>query len=204
MNESGFDYTALCRFRARLLINQQQKLIFTRFVNLAHEAGIIKENSLQIIDSTHVLGAAAVQDTYTLVKTAIQKLLRISRRKNGRAIQVFNRLTLSLDYSKKDKEDILWDDKVARQKLLNQLVNDSRVLRQAIDAEPEMELSKEEKEALELLSAIIEQDIEPVAAGEVKIKQVWPKTESFRRTIRKCVTVTKRAKGDSTGTRHRS
>jgi transposase len=171
MDESGFDYTALCRFRARLLINQQQKLIFTRFVNLAHEAGIIKEKSLQIIDSTHVLGAAAVQDTYTLIKTAIQKLLRISRRKNGRAIQAFNRLTLSLDYNKKDKENILWDDKVARQKLLNQLVNDSRALRQAIEAEPEMELSEEEKAALELLSAITEQDIEPAAAGEVKIKQ---------------------------------
>ena len=27
MDESGFDFTALCRFRARLLINQQQKLI---------------------------------------------------------------------------------------------------------------------------------------------------------------------------------
>jgi len=51
------------------------------------------------------------------------------------------------------------------------LVNDSRALRQAIEAEPEMEWSEEEQAALELLSAITGQDIEPVAAGEVKIKQ---------------------------------
>ena len=171
LNESGFDFTALCRFRARLLTSNQQKLVFTRFVNLAREAGIIKENSFQIIDSTHVLGAAAVQDTYTLIKTAIQKLLRISRKKNGQAIQAFNQLTLSLNYSKKEKEDVLWDDAVARQKLLNQLVNDSRALRKAIDDNPEMELSEEEKAAFEVLCTITEQDIEPIASGEVAIKQ---------------------------------
>lgn len=171
MNESGFDFTAICRFRARLLTSKQQRLVFTRFVTLAHEAGIVKGNSLQIIDSTHVLGAAAVQDTYTLIKTAIRKLLNSSRRKNGPAKQAFDRLTLSLNYSNKDKNDIQWDDRAARQKLLNQLVNDGRTLRQAIEAEPEMELSEEEKTALEMLSTITEQDIEEIEPGEVAIKQ---------------------------------
>src|SRR5690554_5281336 len=72
MGESGFDHTALCRFRSRLLTNQKHKLVFERFANLAKEAGIIKDNSLQIIDSTHVLGAAAVKDTYSLIKGAIR------------------------------------------------------------------------------------------------------------------------------------
>ena len=54
MNEAGFDYTSLCRFRARLLINKQQKLIFERFLHLAKEAGIVKDGGLQIIDSSHI------------------------------------------------------------------------------------------------------------------------------------------------------
>lgn len=47
IQETGFDYTALCRFRVRLLVNKKQKLVFERFLQLAKEAGIVKEGSLQ-------------------------------------------------------------------------------------------------------------------------------------------------------------
>lgn len=57
LQETGFDYTALCRFRARLLVNKKQKLVFERFLDLAKEAGIMKDGSLQIIDSSNILGA---------------------------------------------------------------------------------------------------------------------------------------------------
>ncbi|WP_425059919.1 transposase [Sporomusa carbonis] len=41
--ETGFDYTALCRFRVRLLVNKKQKLVFERFLQLAKEAGSLKK-----------------------------------------------------------------------------------------------------------------------------------------------------------------
>lgn len=72
MGESGFDHTALCRFRSRLLTNQRHKLVFERFANLAKEAGIIKENSLQIIDSTHVLGKIGICFPYRYILSSIQ------------------------------------------------------------------------------------------------------------------------------------
>ena len=106
ISETGFDHTALCRFRTRLLMNQKHKLIFERFVNLAKEAGIIKENGLQIIDSTHVLGAGAVKDTYALIKGAIRKLLKVSHKQNGKAKKVLDTLSLLVDYNQKDKEYI--------------------------------------------------------------------------------------------------
>ena len=101
INEAGFDYTALCRFRARLLINKQQKLVFERFVRLAKEAGIVKDGSLQIIDSSHILGASAVQDTYMLIKTAIQKLLKVRKKNQPHKSD----LVFQLDYSQKGKPD---------------------------------------------------------------------------------------------------
>ena len=157
LDEAGFDHTALCRFRSRLLINNKQKIVFERFINLAKEAGIVKENGMQIMDSTHVLGAAAVKDTYTLIKSAIQKLLKVSRKQNGKGISAFENLSLLIDYTQKDKEDIDWNDPSARQELLNKLVKDSRNITEALK---DTELSTKEQSALELLAAITEQDIE--------------------------------------------
>lgn len=167
ISETGFDHTALCRFRSRLLTNEKHKFIFERFINLAKEAGIIKENGLQIIDSTNVLGAAAVKDTYTLIKGAIQKLLKVSQKQKGKATKVLDSLFLLMDYSKKDKEDIDWNDSTARQELLNKLVKDSRAI---IEALKETELSKEEKASKDLLAVITEQDIEE-KEGQVALKQ---------------------------------
>jgi IS5 family transposase len=167
ISETGFDHTALCRFRTRLLMNQKHKLIFERFVNLAKEAGIIKENGLQIIDSTHVLGAGAVKDTYALIKGAIRKLLKVSHKQNGKAKKVLDTLSLLVDYNQKDKEYIDWNDSVARQELLNKLVKDSRTITAALK---ETELSTEEKAAQDLLCVITEQDIEE-KDGEAALKQ---------------------------------
>lgn len=132
IHEIGFDYTVLCRFHTRLLTNEKQKLVFERFVNLAKDAGILKENGVQIINSTHVLGAATVKDTYTLIKRAIQKLLKVSRKPNGKAAKVLEALSLLMDYSSTDKEAIDWNDSAARQDLLNKLVQDSRAIIEAL------------------------------------------------------------------------
>lgn len=167
INEPGFDYTALCRFRARLLVNKKQKLVFERFVNLAKEAGVIKENSLQIIDSTHILGASAVKDTYSLIKTAIQKLLKITSKAGGAAGRQIQALTLTQDYSKDGKEDIDWHDPAARQQLLALLVKDSRAI---LDALRDIDMAKEETAAAEILKTVTEQDIQE-ENGEVSIRQ---------------------------------
>lgn len=167
LGETGFDHTALCRFRSRLLTNDKQKFVFERFINLAKESGIVKENGMQIIDSTHILGAAAVKDTYTLIKSAIQKLLKISRKQNGKAANRFEKLSLFIDYNQKDKEDIDWNDPMARQELLNKLVKDSRSIMEAFK---ETDLSTKEQSAIELLAAITEQDIEE-KEGQVALRK---------------------------------
>ena len=163
INEAGFDYTALCRFRARLLINKQQKLVFERFLRLAKEAGIVKDGCLQIIDSSHILGAGAVQDTYMLIKTAIQKLLKVRKKHQPQQSD----LAFKLDYSQKGKPEIDWDNEAARQQLLQSLVEDSHLLLAAVNS---MDHTKEEQLAAELLATITEQDIEISPEGKVTLR----------------------------------
>ncbi|MGL5514842.1 MAG: IS1182 family transposase, partial [Sporomusa sp.] len=168
IQEHGFDHTALCRFRTRLLVNHQQKKVFQQFLLLAKESGVIKDGSLQIIDSTNILGAAAVKDTYTLIKTAVRKLLAVSQKKQGQANRNLQTLNLTLDYSKKEKEDIDWDSPDDRQQHLQSLVNDSRALLGAIS---DTELSQEEQAAVEILATVTEQDIEVSGDGKISLRQ---------------------------------
>src|SRR5918997_5269012 len=76
LEEEGFDSTVLCRFRRKLLERGLERELFERLVNAAREAGLIVKDARQLLDSTHILGAAGARDTYTLIRGAIRKLLR--------------------------------------------------------------------------------------------------------------------------------
>jgi transposase len=66
LEEEGFDATVLCRFRRKLLDHGLERALFERLVNAARGAGLITKDAAQLIDSSHVLGAAGARDTYTL------------------------------------------------------------------------------------------------------------------------------------------
>jgi transposase len=75
IDHPGFHPTSLVRFRARLLLFGKERLVFERSLELASELGLIEGEAEQIVDSTPMLGAAAVQDTATLVRSGVRKLL---------------------------------------------------------------------------------------------------------------------------------
>jgi transposase len=75
LDHEGFHPTSLVRFRARLLLHGKERVVFERSLELAAELGLISGRVEQILDSTPMLGAAAVQDTATLVRCAVRKLL---------------------------------------------------------------------------------------------------------------------------------
>ena len=68
LDHPGFHPTSLVRFRARLLLHGKERLVFERSLELATELGLIEGRPEQILDSTPMLGAGAVQDTATLVR----------------------------------------------------------------------------------------------------------------------------------------
>src|SRR5881398_2049124 len=75
IDHPGFHPTSLVHFRARLLLHGKDRLVFERSLELASELGLVCGPVEQILDSTPMLGAAAVQDTATLVRAAVRKLI---------------------------------------------------------------------------------------------------------------------------------
>ena len=168
VDADGFDATTLCRFRARLLANEQERSLFEGFVLAARDAGLL--SGRQILDSTAVSGAAAVKDTYQLIRGAVRKLCKKSRRVPGLTSKLAKVLQRD-DYDEVGKAQIDWSNKEAQETLLHELVADGRaavaVAREALVAGGGDETVVE---AVDLLARIVEQDVEP-ADGGVQIRQ---------------------------------
>jgi len=99
LDYEGFDRSLLVYFRARLLINHKEKMIFKKTLELAREAGLLKKEVDQAIDSTPMLGAAAVKDTYELLRDGIRKIFSLVDKKTK------SKMNLSLKaYGKNDSK----------------------------------------------------------------------------------------------------
>ena len=72
----GFHPTSLTKYRNRLIEHEQERYAFDRFISVAREAGFIPDRVTLLTDTTNVKGAGAVQDTYTLLRKGIRKLLK--------------------------------------------------------------------------------------------------------------------------------
>jgi hypothetical protein len=73
---AGFDPTSLVVFRKRLLQNGKERYAFERFLSVARAAGFLPEKLRLLVDSSPQKGAGAVQDTYTLLRKGVRKLLK--------------------------------------------------------------------------------------------------------------------------------
>lgn len=167
IDEVGFDATSLCRFRSRLLLHDKERLFFERTVKAAKEVGLIHAEVAAVVDSTPVLGAGAVQDTYNLLRSAVRKVLQAVERRP----EMHQRLRALLersDYDEKGKPEIHWEDPQERQKLLNEFVRDARTLLKETE---NLDLDAAGTSARELLAAVTEQDIAAAPDGTVRIRQ---------------------------------
>ena len=75
LEDKGFHYSSLSRFRSRLAEHGRERYAFDKLVRLAVEARLLVKDAEQVLDSTPIYGAAALQDTYTLLRNGIRKLL---------------------------------------------------------------------------------------------------------------------------------
>jgi len=162
----GFDRSLLVYFRARLLVNNKDKMVFKKTLELARKVGLLKKEVDQVIDSTPMLGAGAVKDTYELLRDGIRKVLSSLDKKKK------PRINLSLKtYGKNDpKPKINWEDKTERQELLSLLVCDVRKVLSHVDVNKE-DVDNQLKDAANLLARIVSQDIEEDKENKPKIKK---------------------------------
>ncbi len=174
--EQPFAKSTLQEFRAKLIINEDAMTIFKRSLSYARERGYLKQGKMRIaMDTTHIFGKGAVKDTYNLVADGIKMLYTCLAQYNvdGLANEEFQ---LYNGKSFKGQADIDWDDKVARQKLLNTLVKDAQkllqVTKEALD-DKDRDTSKHKaiEAASMLLSQLLLQDLQKDDADNSTIKQ---------------------------------
>jgi transposase len=160
LEEEGFDSTVLCRFRRKLLECGLERALFERLVNAAREAGLITKGAAQLIDSSHILGAAGARDTYALIRGGIRKLLRALGYAPTRRAELGERLSWYLDPNAPEKpQSIDWSDAKARAAHLKEVVEDAR---EALSLAEECagSATPAANEAAALLSKIVSDDVE--------------------------------------------
>ena len=161
VDHPGFHASSLVRFRARLLLHGKERLVFERSLELASELGLISGQTEQILDSTPMLGAAAVQDTATLVRSGVRKLID--------AVNVADRESadglcsgLVFDYSKPRRKPAGdWQDRATRMELLGEVAIDATRALRAVEQDDELIEDERVATAARLLGEIVGQEFEP-------------------------------------------
>jgi len=111
---------------------------------------VLPRRSLQLIDSAPILGAGAVQDTYQLLRSGIQKLVRTAG-----ADSLSKTLQRKLKhYLRETKPNIDWQDPTARRGELARMVAATDRLLAAVEGRDDY------VEAAELLRQLLDQDID--------------------------------------------
>jgi transposase len=160
VDHPGFHPTSLVRFRARLLLHGMERLVFERSLELASELGLIEGEAEQIVDSTPMLGAAAVQDTATLVRSGVRRLLDAVEASDGEAAGELA-AGLRFDYSRpREKPAGDWHDKAARMELLAEVARDAERALRAVERDDELAADAAVAEAARLLREIVGQEFE--------------------------------------------
>jgi transposase len=166
IDHPGFHPTSLVRFRARLLLHGKERLVFERSLELATELGLLQGSAEQIVDSTPMLGAAAVQDTAVLVRAAVRKLIDAVRATDNGAARELRR-GLRFDYSRPRVKPVGdWQDRDARMQLLAEVATDAARALRAVEADAELMAADEIAEAARVLGEIIGQEFD-IAKDEV-------------------------------------
>lgn len=147
-DEVPFHHTSLSVFRSRLMVNDADEGVLRLSLERAVAAGLFPKKVLAIADSTGVMGAAAVADTYALLRAAIAKVgAAAGDRLTKRLRRTINRLCVN-------KARIDWADATARRRHLGELVELARTVLAATAGDDEL------AEARDLLERIVDQDID--------------------------------------------
>ncbi len=155
LTAKAFHDTTLTYWRQRLLASKDPNRIFAAVQQVIAETGALKGKTRRALDSTVLDDAVATQDTVTQLIAAIR---RVRREVPGAAADVAQ-VTGAHDYDDPGKPRIAWDDKDARERLVDALVRDALAV---IDALDEQEPDSAAADAVGLLALVAGQDVELV------------------------------------------
>lgn len=168
---AGFHPSSLSVYRSRLIEHSQERYAFDRFIQVGRAAGFIPDKVTLLTDTTPAKGAGAVQDTYTLLRKGLRKLLKalgyhVPGKRRGLSPQVRQLVETYVDRDRKAEID--WADPQARLAQLQVLVADvEAALALALEQADQAEV----REIAWLLTKILGDDLETNDEGQQQIAQ---------------------------------
>jgi hypothetical protein len=162
----SFHPTSLVGQRNRLRSSARPRRLFEDTKVVAKETGALK-NRARVLDSTPLYDAVATQDTVTQLRAAIRKLLAaLDQASSSLAEAVRAALLRDDEYATVGKPPCDWDDKAAREALVDALVRDAVAALGVIDGE---ELPAGAMGAADLLALVAGQDTQEGDDGVFRI-----------------------------------
>lgn len=155
----AFHSTTLTYWRRRLAASQRPNRIFEAVKAVVAQTGVLAGKTRRALDSTVLDDAVATQDTVTQLIAAIRQV----RREIPAAAAVIEAHCSAHNYDDPGKPAIAWNDKSARDLLVDGLVGDAHRL---LGHLPDQELGPRAAEAVALLALIAGQDVEPVEGSD--------------------------------------
>jgi len=158
----GFVHTVLVDMRARLAASERPDRVFEVTLAAAREAGMVGRR--RVLDSTALFDAVATMDTVTLVRSAIRGVLAACAGPVEQELRSV--LARDDDYRAAGKPVCDWDDRQAREELVDALVRDAQAALAVLDGR---ELPPALAKAAELLATVAGQDVETGEDGRFRI-----------------------------------
>jgi len=158
----SFVHTVLVDMRARLAGSERPERIFEVVLETAKQAGLVGRR--RVLDSTALYDAVATMDTVTLIRSAIRGLLAACDRVLEDELRGL--LARDDDYSSAGKPVCDYEDRQAREELIDALARDARALLGALDGR---ELPAAVTQAAALLASVVGQDLDEHADGVFRI-----------------------------------
>ena len=157
-----FAHTVLVDMRARLAGSAKPRRIFEVTLAAASAAGLV--GARRVLDSTPLYDAVATMDTVTLIRSALHGLLRVADAEL--AVELRAVLVSGDHYASTAKPQIDWDDKQAREQLIDSRARDAQACLALLDGR---ELTESVEQAAQLLASVVGQDLEQTEAGVFRI-----------------------------------
>jgi hypothetical protein len=147
--------------RARLRDSKRPNRIFEVGLEAAHAAGLVGRR--RVLDSTPLYDAVATMDTVTLIRSALRGLLAADA---DLAVELRGALSSGDGYTSPGKPVIDWDDRAAREELIDSRARDGYAVLALLDGR---ELADAVNQAAALLATVLGQDLETGQDGVFRI-----------------------------------
>lgn len=194
-----FHPTVLVGVRNRLRASARPRRLFEDVNVVARNAGLLR-GRVRVLDSTPLLDAVATQDTVTQLRAAVRGLLLVLDRDGAWTLagRVRAALRRDDDYATVGKPACDWDDRAAREALVDALAVDALAALAVIDGE---QLGARGVQAAELLALVAGQDVEPDEQGRFQVVRKVARDRVLSTVTPRPGTGTRAGPGPSTATR---